>query len=302
SGSQFMDFFPTGTQSGGTAGGTMLTAINGAVMAGMIDGTNPVNTARFDFSYDSDFTGEATSTGYGAKIGFVAREGKLTIGGAYHFKTSLGDMKTSNGSMTMNANFSNDFLDDGTINSSAAGSTAFDVPVTGSVSVVDFQWPATLGVGAAYQVSDKLMVAVDVKQIMWSDVMDSFRLAFTADATQADPMAAGFAGTSVDFEMYQDWKDQTAIQFGAAYKMDDTLTLRAGMNLANNPCPDAYMNALFPAIEENHITAGVGYKMADNQGIDFALMNALEVDQVNGAGIMVQHSQLSWQLMYTYNF
>ena len=87
-GAQFLDFFPSsfgGTQSAGTAGGTMVNAFGGAVMAGQIDGLNPVNTARFDFSNSNDFTGEATSTGYGGKNGFVVREGNFTMGGTYNF-------------------------------------------------------------------------------------------------------------------------------------------------------------------------------------------------------------------------
>jgi len=278
----FGDFI--GAQNGGTASGSMVTGLLAAIGGGQITG---VNWVRFDFSNDNDFTGEATSTGFGGKIGFVAREGKLTIGGSYHLKTSLGDMETSNATVSMN------------VTGPMVGGGPATVPITGTLKVVDFQWPATLGVGAAYEMTDKLMVAVDVKQIMWSDVMDSFRMSFTADNVGSN---GGFAGASMDVEMYQNWRDQTAIQFGAAYKMDDALTLRAGMNVANNPVPDAYMNPLFPAIEKNHITAGVGYKIGDNQGVDFALMHALDVTQTNGAGVTVSHSQMSWQLMYTHNF
>jgi long-chain fatty acid transport protein len=301
----FGDFI--GAQNGGTASGTLVsgllssigTVFNDGTGTGAGFGTGPINTVRFDFSNTNDFTGEATSTGYGGKIGFTAREGKLTIGGTYHFKTSLGDMETSNAKVTMNAN-----VDLGYFAPTPAPTgtyTATTVALTGKLKVVDFQWPATLGVGAAYEFSDKLMIAVDVKQIMWSDVMDSFRMSFTADAVPAN---LSFGGTSMDVEFFQNWKDQTAIQFGAAYKMDDALTLRAGMNVANNPVPDAYMNPLFPAIEENHVTAGVGYKIGDNQGVDFALMHALEVNQTNGGSpaVNVSHSQMSWQLMYTYNF
>lgn len=273
-----------GAHMGGIATGPLVDGLVNAIDGGAI---SSVNWVRFDFSNDNDFTGEATSTGYGGKIGFVVREGKLTIGGAYHLKTSLGDMETSNATLSMN------------VTGALVGGGTATVPVTGTLKVVDFQWPATLGVGAAYEMSDKLMIAVDVKQIMWSDVMDSFRMSFTADNVGSN---GPFAGYSMDVEMYQNWKDQTAIQFGAAYKMDDALTLRAGMNVANNPVPDAYMNPLFPAIEENHVTAGVGYKIGDNQGIDFALMHALEVNQTNSAGINVSHSQTSWQFMYTMNF
>ena len=47
--------------------------------------------------------------------------------------------------------------------------------------------------------------------------------------------------------------------------MNDALTLRAGLNLANNPIPDQYMNPLFPAIVKNHVTGGVRLRV--QQGI-----------------------------------
>lgn len=276
----------------GSASGTLVNSLGGFIGAGLV-----VNTVRFDFSNNNDFTGEAESTGYGGKIGFVAREGKLTIGGAYHFKTKLGDMTTGNASVSMNVDAT-----------AFGGSASTPLPLSGSVSVNDFQWPATWGAGMAYQFSDKLMIVVDVKQIMWSEVLDSFRMTFNASDAASNDFSGAFGpagdlrGQSMDVELFQKWKDQTAIQFGAAYKMDDALTLRAGMNVANNPVPDAYMNPLFPAIEENHITAGVGYRIGDSQGVDFALMQALEVNQTNGEGVNVSHSQTSWQLMYTMNF
>ena len=273
-----------GAHRGGVATGSLVDGLVNAIDTALV---TAVNWVRFDFSNSNDFTGEAKSTGFGGKIGFVAREGKLTIGGTYHLKTSLGDMETSNATVSMN------------VNGPMVGGGPATVPIIGTLKVVNFQWPATLGLGVAYQMSDKLMVAVDVKQIMWSDVMDSFRMSFTADSVPAN---GAFGGASMDVEMFQNWKDQAVIQFGAAYKMDDALTLRAGMNVAKNPVPDAYMNALFPAIEENHITGGVGYKISDSSAVDFALMQALEVNQTNGAGINVAHSQTSWQLMYTMNF
>jgi long-chain fatty acid transport protein len=37
------------------------------------------------------------------------------------------------------------------------------------------------------------------------------------------------------------------------------LTLRAGINHASNPIPDALVNPLFPATVERHYTLGLGW-------------------------------------------
>ncbi|MDH5484155.1 MAG: outer membrane protein transport protein [Gammaproteobacteria bacterium] len=311
SGAQFMDFMPTtvnplATNAGGTASGTLVSAFAGAVGVGMMNPANPVNTTRFDFSNSSDYTGEASSTGYGAKLGFVYKvNNKLTLGGTYHLETSLGDLKTSNASMTMSANFDDNVLNQtwnpGVAGVAAGTYTAVPVDVTGRVSVVDFQWPATIGFGGAYQMNDKLLIAADIKSIRWSDVMDSFRMTFTSDSTQTG-LAAGFADVAVDFEMFQKWDDQTVINIGASYQVDSALTVRGGLNLSSNPVPDAYLNPLFPATIENHLTGGVGYKIDQAQAVDFSLTYAPEVDATSGSGVAVSHSQMNWQFMYTNNF
>ena len=309
SGSQFQDFVSLlgGANNAGSASGTLVsglvsnigTMLNDGTGTGDGFGTGPINTVRFDFSNSSDYTGEANSTGYGAKLGFTYKvNNKLTLGGTYHLETSLGDMKTSNATLTMNAN-----ADLGYFLPTPAPTgtyTATDIAITGTLKVVDFQWPATIGFGGAYELNDKVMLAADIKQIRWADVMDSFRMSFTADNVASN---GAFGGASMDVEMYQNWDNQTVINLGGAYKVDDALTVRAGLNLSSNPVPDSYLNPLFPATIENHLTGGVGYKIDSNQGIDFSLAYVPEVDATNpGSGMTTSHSQLNWQIMYTNNF
>lgn len=286
----------------GQVSGSMMTAFNGAVGSGFLNngagagagfGTGPLNWGYFNFSDDSDYTGKAKATGFAGKIGFTYKASPtLTIGGTYHSKTSLGDMK-GNASVSFNVN----------ADPAASGTyTAMSIPVSGKISVVDFQWPETVGLGLAYQASDKLMVAVDYKRINWADVMKDFKMTFVANGTQANPLAMGFAGTTLDATMFQDWDDQDVFMIGLSYKTTDKLTLRAGMNIANNPVPSEFMNPLFPAIEKEHFTAGVGYALNDVSDVNFSLQHAPKVSQTNAQGVTVDHSQTSWQLMYSKRF
>jgi long-chain fatty acid transport protein len=204
----------------------------------------------------------------------------------------MGDLETSNATVRMNGDFSG-----------FGGTNPGTAEVTGAISVNDFQWPSTLGIGMAYT-EDQWMVVADVKQVNWADVMDSFRMTFTADATQVDPLATAFgvAGQSMDVEMYQNWENQTVLSIGGAYKVTPDLTLRAGINKSDNPVPDAYLNALFPATIEQHVTVGLGYATGKNSSIDFSMTQASGVENVAGSGVSTEHDQTNWQLMYSQKF
>lgn len=271
----------------GSASGTMVDAFQGAAQAGMV---SDVNWARFDFSNDNDFTGEARGYGLGAKLGFVYEAtNQFSFGGTYHTKTSLSDLESSSATVSFDGE-----------------GAAFDggaIGVTGDIDVVDFQWPATMGFGVAYKVNDKLMLAGDIRHLFWEDVMEDFKLEFTADANQANLAAAGFAGTKLDATLKQDWDDQTVFSVGGQYKATDDLMLRAGVSLSDNPIPDAYINPLFPAIVEDHYTFGFGYRINNNDQIGGALAYAPEVEATNSQnGVESTHAQTTWRLNYVHTY
>ncbi|MBI3775593.1 MAG: outer membrane protein transport protein [Gammaproteobacteria bacterium] len=313
-GSQMLDMIG-GSQSSGTIGGSMTTALLGAVSGGILQApsptTTPVNWGYFDFSDSSGFTGEAKATGFGGKIGAVFKANQqLSIGVTYHTKTALSDLETSNASVMFNANVDDNLLAGtwngatgaGQVGAPAGTYSAAPITLKGKIKVNDFQWPATLGVGAAFQATNELMIVADVKRILWADVMKNFSMTFTSDATQSG-LGAGFAGTVLDASLLQKWDDQTVIALGASYMLNPETTLRVGYNHASNPIPDSYLNALFPAIEETHITAGVGYMISKESSIDFSLTDGLETKATNSqTQVKSTMSQLNWQFMYSYRY
>lgn len=283
-GAQFTDLVTT--QQGGAASGSLIAAYGAAPISNL-------HYAYFDYSNGSRFSGEARGYGAAGKIGATYRvDDRLTLGASYHSKTRLGDMKTNDARILMSVDA--DF---------GGGVQTYDIPVSGSIRVKDFQWPATWAVGAAFQATDKLLLVGDIKRINWADTMQQFRMVFTADGSQASPLAGGFAGLELDAALFQHWEDQTVYQFGGAYALNPKLTLRAGFNYASNPVPDQYLNALFPAIVERHVTAGFGYAFNEAQSIDFSLQHAPEVTATNpGNGVTSRHSQTSFQVIYSQRF
>jgi len=307
SGQQFGDFMPGAANNAGTASGSLVNSLGGSIQAGVLNPLNPVQNVRFDFSNDSDFSGEAMGTGFGAKLGLTFKASSaLTFGATFHSKTNMGDLETSNASLTMNANFDSNILSGAFNPQTGAGTlagtyTTVNVPVSGKISVVDFQWPSTLGVGAALKLSPSVMLAADIKQIYWSGVMDSFRMQFTSDATQANPMAAGFANQTMDLEMFQNWDDQTVIQLGGAFKMGPALTIRAGVNIASNPVPTSTLNPLFPAIIENHYTAGFSLALTPASDLSASMAIAPDVISAGDSGVTSSHVQANFQIMYSHS-
>lgn len=125
-------------------------AASGAQLAGMVTSASgnlamalgPLSGApwaRIDFSDDSDFSGEAKSTGFGASLGATYKVNQdVTLGASYQFKSSLDDMETGNGDASISA--IGGFVDHG------------------KITVVDFQMPSVWAIGAGWQASPFLAV------------------------------------------------------------------------------------------------------------------------------------------------
>ncbi|WP_130537935.1 OmpP1/FadL family transporter [Thiomicrorhabdus indica] len=282
---------------GGNVSGTMFSGLN-QMMANRV--VSDVNWARFDFSDNSDYTGEAKGTGLGGKLGMTYKfNDKLSFGASYHSKTNLSDMK-GDATLSMNVNADTGVMMGGMPNGQYADMT---IPVSGEIKLKDFQWPETFGMGFAFTPNEKWLVTADYKRINWSDVMADFNMVFTADNVATN---GNFAGASIDVTLPQDWEDQNVFMLGTAYQMNKQLTLRAGMNLSSNPIPDDKVNPLFPAITEKHYMLGFGYNFDKQHSIDGSITHAPEVT-VTGSGALnngveISHAQTNWQLLYTYKW
>lgn len=213
------------------------------------------NMANINFQDGSDYTGAAKGYGVAAKLGFTYKlNDTLTLGGVYQTAGNLGDLKGD------------------------------------GYRVADFDMPAVVGLGLAWQANPRLLVALDVKDLLWSDSMNT--------VTIHTP------GGPVPFQ--QDWDDQIVVSLGFAYRYSDALTLRAGFNHGKNPIPNDHVNALWPAIVEDHYTVGLGYALNPRSQINLAVSYVPEVSVTGtgpmNAGMRIEHSQLNWQLMYSYAF
>jgi long-chain fatty acid transport protein len=262
----------------------MLMAASGAQLGGMVTGASGnlagalaplagAPWARINFSDNNKFTGAASATGFGASIGTSLKlDQDLTMGASYQLKSRLADMKTA---------------------SSAASMTAFGgFADNGQITVIDFQMPSVIAIGASWQAKPALLLAADLKYVGWADSMKDFKLRY--DSAQM--------GGSVSFALPQNWKDQTVLSLGAAWKANEQLTLRAGLNLADNPIPDATVNPLFPATVKNHFTLGLGYQVSPAGDFNMSVTMAPKVTVTTPQAIDISHAQTNWQFMYSQRY
>ncbi len=264
-------------------------AASGPQFAGMVTPGSCVGTAcaglsglaaapwvRLDFSGGGAMTGAAKGTGFAAKLGATYKiNADISVGAVYQSKTSLSDLKTSGEGASM----------------SAAGMGSLG---SGEIKVRDFQWPETYAIGAAWKISKELMVVADIKQINWKKVMEAFNMTYSG--------AIGAGTATIDFSMPQHWKNQTVYELGAGYQVSPDWTLRAGLNYAKDPVPNMYLNPLFPATVETHVTIGAGYMIDKASSVDASFTYAPEVKKQAWSGVIVTHSQNNAQVMYSYRF
>lgn len=213
-----------------------------------------------NFKDESDFTGAARGYSLAGKLGFTYRLGDaLTIGGVYQTAGNLPDLKD------------------------------------GAYKVEGFDMPPILGLGLAWQANERLMVAADVKDVMWSSSMNTVTI-----YKSGVPIAP----------FQQDWDDQIVLSLGLDYTFSEAFTGRIGYNYGKNPIPNPFVNYLWPATVESHYTAGFAYAISKPSQINFAL-SVVPEKSVTGTGIAmpygnggmtIDHSQVNWQLMYSYRF
>lgn len=284
SGAQFFDLVNPLSQQFGRASGSIVQSFNG-MMSQLPAGTN-VDYAYFNFSNGSDFTGKARGYGYAGKLGLVYRASdQLNLGLVYHTRSALGDLKTGGAQVSFQLNI--------------PGMGAMPQTLSGEMKVNDFEWPAMLGAGLAYRPNDRWLLAADMRAVFWQDVMEQFRMSFVASGDAAN---GPFGGQDLSAVLFQNWKNQVIVQLGAAYQATDQLTLRFGGNFSSDPIPDNFLNCLFPAIIEQHLSLGFGWRIDERSSVDFSYVHGFEVEKTNGYGISITHGQNNAQLMYSYRF
>lgn len=129
-----------------------------------------------------------------------------------------------------------------------------------------FSWPEELALGISYKLTEKLLLAADIKFINWSNAMESMDIKLE---------------NAKDQSILLDWKDQIVYAIGLEYSATEKIKLRAGYNYGTTPISSATVMPLLSLITEHHITAGIGYEYSENLTINGSLEYAFDNKQTN---------------------
>lgn len=152
----------------------------------------------------------------------------------------------------------------------------------------DFDIPSTYNIGAAFEVGASGIIVADIQRIMYSDVASISNPVSNLVGASANCIPAGFNPNPAITGATGSgclggangggfgWDDITIIKVGYQLEHGNN-TYRIGYSHSDQPIPDSQtlFNILAPAVIQDHITAGITMKMANNQELNLAAMYAL---------------------------
>ncbi len=174
----------------------------------------------------------------------------------------------------------------------------------------DFDIPANLQVGLAWQATPDFKVMLDYRRIFYSGVKSISNPGFCFSNPPASQLG-GSDGCGFD------WRDTNTIKLGLEYQATNNLILRAGYAYTfPNPVREqaVLFNSIAPGVIQHEITGGATYRVDEKNDIDFAFMVAPKTKvtgpQVNpftgtaipGTSITDHMYQFEVSLGWTYNF
>jgi long-chain fatty acid transport protein len=170
----------------------------------------------------------------------------------------------------------------------------------------NFDIPATIAVGLAYDVAPTFTLLADYKHIFYGEIPSVGRssLGWLSGALFGASNGPGFG-----------WRDVDVISIGAEWRATKDLTLRAGYSHNTDPITsaDVMLNILAPGVITDHFSAGATYALNKNNSIDFATVYAPEqsvsgMEYLPGLGantasnIKIHLSEFEATLGWTYKF
>jgi long-chain fatty acid transport protein len=172
------------------------------------------------------------STGLGVRLGYLGKlNDQFSVGASYSPKIKMSKFDDYAGLF--------------------AGAGGFDIP-------------ENISLGASFQVTPAVILALDYVRINYSGV-PSIGNPSTNMAPLGSANGPGFG-----------WTDVNAWKLGAQWQASSQLTLRGGLNFGDNPVQsrDITFNILAPGVITKHYTLGGTYSMTPKTEVSFSFMYA----------------------------
>lgn len=187
-----------------------------------------------------------TKTAFGVNAGiFFKPSDKLSVGVSYRSRVDAevkgGDVKLGGIPTTFQPRFVGDKFD------------------------VTLPLPASANIGIGVMPNDKLTIGLDVNWTQWS-AYRALRFDFTKDGAPAQ------VGTGTFSESKRSYQDALAFRLGGQYMVTDKVALRLGTAFDMTPIKDGYVTPETPDGDRVIGTAGIGYNITENFGVDASFM------------------------------
>jgi len=128
--------------------------------------------------------------------------------------------------------------------------------------------PLSIGYGMSFQATSKLKLAMDIIWTNWANAFDKMEMKLSKGTNTNINTMLGAPGFTFNFPL--NWEDNVTVKIGGEYLFTNRFTFRAGYAYNNNPVPSSTLFPIFPAIVENHLTAGVSYLVGKRVTINAA--------------------------------
>lgn len=204
---------------------------------------------------------DGTATDYGYNLGLKWKPlPNLSFGAAYRSEIELKIKGDANFVATTPAGFNIIGMTTG------ATSTYSRTRVTSGVST-SIALPASLGIGVAWQPTEKLTIEGDWERTYWSSMQ---KLQFQFDG----PQFANFNNKPKPLN----WRDVDCYKIGGQYAWSKNLDLRAGYMFDKNPVPDSTIGPVLPDSDRHSFSVGQGIHN-EHFSLDLAYMWTHFVDR-----------------------
>ncbi|TAL34765.1 MAG: aromatic hydrocarbon degradation protein [Spirochaetes bacterium] len=154
------------------------------------------------------------------------------------------------------------------------------------VDKLEFNQPSSATVGLGIMPIEGLVIGFDLQWIRWSETNGKNQPKYTENSSAASAWNLN-------------WDDQLVYKFGIQYVVIPMLTVRAGYNYGKMPLDStrAFENIAFPAIAEQHFTAGVGIGVGEKFTLNIGGMYSPEASlkgaNAAGQGITSYETKMS---------
>ena len=171
-----------------------------------------------------------------------------------------------------------------------------------------FDTPANLIGGAAFKLTKRATVALDIERYFYANVP---AVANPGPNTSGPPYPVSKSVNALGLAqgLGFGWGDQTVYKLGLNYVINRKWTARAGWNYGKSPINEATQiafNIVAPATTQNHLTLGGSYRQSKHLEWDFAYMHAFTFKQYgptyigNEGEIQMQQDSMDVEMSYKF--